>query len=308
MGTNLQFACLNSVRSRACAANSRSRGRAWLLLPLAVWLLSAGFTPALAQQPAQPALAQQVAQQALAQQQYLIGPGDILRISVFKNPDLSLDARVSEAGTLSYPLIGSVPVGGLTLSAAEKKLAELLREGGFVLNPQVNILVTTALAGLVSVLGEVKTPGRYAIEAAGGHLSGMLAVAGGIAPTGADIVIVSGLRGGKPFRREIDIVAMSLGSNAADDILLSGGDTLFVNRAPLFYIYGQVQKPGQVRLERAMTVMQALAAGGGMTGKGTSRGIVRHRRDAGGKVKEEGVSLDDDVRDQDVIYVKESLF
>jgi polysaccharide export outer membrane protein len=304
MATNLQFACLNSVQSRACAANSRSRGRAWLLLPLAVWLLGAGLTPALAQQSAQPALAQQ----ALAQQQYLIGPGDILRISVFKNPDLSLDARVSEAGTLSYPLIGSVPVGGLTLSGAEKKLAELLKEGGFVLNPQVNILVTTALSGLVSVLGEVKTPGRYAIEAAGGHLSGMLAVAGGIAPTGADIVIVSGLRGGKPFRREIDIVAMSLGSNAADDILLSGGDTLFVNRAPLFYIYGQVQKPGQVRLERGMTVMQALAAGGGMTGKGTSRGIVRHRRDAGGKVKEEGVSLDDDVRDQDVIYVKESLF
>src|ERR1700693_1985719 len=102
MATNLQFACLNSVQSRACAANSRSRGRAWLLLPLAVWLLSAGFTPALAQQPAQPALAQQVAQQALAQQQYLIGPGDILRISVFKNPDLRLDARVAEGGTLSY--------------------------------------------------------------------------------------------------------------------------------------------------------------------------------------------------------------
>jgi polysaccharide export outer membrane protein len=297
MGTNLHLKRVNSEQPPARAANSHRRNRRaspWLLLLMAVWLLGAEATPAQAQQP--------------VQQQYLIGPGDILRISVFKNPDLSLDARVSEAGNLSYPLIGSVPVGGLTLSAAERKLGDLLKEGGFVLNPQVNILVTTALAGLVSVLGEVKTPGRYAIEAAGGHLSGMLAVAGGIAPTGADIVIVTGMRGAKPFRREIDIVAMSLGSNAADDILLSGGDTLFVNRAPLFYIYGQVQKPGQVRLERGMTVMQALAAGGGMTGKGTSRGIVRHRRDAGGKVKEEGVSLDDDVRDQDVIYVKESLF
>jgi polysaccharide biosynthesis/export protein len=242
------------------------------------------------------------------QQQYLIVSGDILRISVFKNPDLSLDARVSESGTLSYPLIGSVPVAGLTPPAAEKRIADLLREGGFVLNPQVNILLTTALGGLVSVIGEVKTPGRYSTEAAGGHLSGMLAVAGGIAPTGADIAIVTGTRGGKPFRREIDIVAMSLGANAADDIALAGGDTVFVNRAPLFYIYGQVQKPGQVRLERNMTVMQALAAGGGVTGKGTSRGIVRHRRDASGKVKEESVSLDEDVRDQDVIYVKESLF
>jgi polysaccharide export outer membrane protein len=260
-------------------------------LALVVIWLGLGLTPARAQQ-----------------QQYLIGTGDILRISVFKNPDLSLDARVSEAGTLSYPLIGSVPVGGLTLPAAERKIAELLKDGGFVLNPQVNILVTQALAGLVSVIGEVKTPGRYSIELAGGHLSGMLAVAGGIAPTGSDVVIVSGARGGKPFRREIDIVSMSTGGNAADDIVLAGGDTLFVGRAPQFYIYGQVQKPGQVRLERGMTVMQALAAGGGVTGKGTSRGIVRHRRDPSGKVKEESVSLDEDVRDQDVIYVKESLF
>jgi polysaccharide export outer membrane protein len=79
---------------------------------------------------------------------------------------------VSEAGTLSYPLIGSVQVGGITLPAAEKKIGDLLREGGFVLNPQVNILITTALGGLVSVIGEVNTPGRYSIEAAGGHLSG----------------------------------------------------------------------------------------------------------------------------------------
>jgi polysaccharide biosynthesis/export protein len=292
MGTKLQLSCVNLEHSPDCGATPRVRDRhgyRWLVLPLVVWLL--GLAPAQAQQL-----------------QYLIGAGDILRISVFKNPDLSLDARVSEAGTLSYPLIGSVPVGGLTLPAAEKKLSDLLKEGGFVLNPQVNILLTQALGGLVSVIGEVKTPGRFALEGAGGHLSGMLAVAGGIAPTGSDTVIVTGMRGGKPLRREIDIVAMSLGSNAGDDIMLSGGDTLFVNRAPLFYIYGQVQRPGQVRLERGMTVMQALAAGGGVTGKGTSRGIVRHRRDASGKVKEESVSLDDDVRDQDVIYVKESLF
>jgi polysaccharide biosynthesis/export protein len=243
-----------------------------------------------------------------AQHEYLLVPGDILRISVFKSPDLSLDARVSEVGAIGYPLIGSVPVSGLTLPAAERKIAQLLKDGGFVLNPQVNILLTQALGNLVSVIGEVNTPGRYSIEAAGGHLSGMLAAAGGIGATGGDLVIVTGLRNGKPFRREIDVVKMSLSGNSTDDIDLYGGDTLFINRAPLFYIYGQVQKPGQVRLERAMTVMQALASGGGVTGKGTSRGIVRHRRDASGKVKEESVSLDDDVRDQDVIYVKESLF
>jgi len=249
------------------------------------------------------------AQQASAAQlEYHIGAGDILKISVFKNPDLTLEARVSEVGAISFPLVGLVQVGDLTLPAAERKIAELLKDGGFVVNPQVNILLETAFGNQVSVLGEVNKPGRYALDAAGGHLSGMLATAGGIMPTGSDTVIVSGARNGKPFRREIDVVKAAMEGNTADDVLLSGGDTVFVNHQPMFYIYGQVQKPGQYRLERNMTVMQALAVGGGITGKGTRRGIVLHRRDVHGKVNEIEVSLDDDVKDSDVIYVKESLF
>jgi polysaccharide biosynthesis/export protein len=269
-------------------------GRGPLLVTCLMVMSSWAMTPAIAQQT--------------PQKQYLLVPGDIMRIAVFKNPDLSLDLRVSEAGTIVYPLVGSVPVAGSTLPAAERKIAQMLKDGGFVLNPQVNILLTQALGNLVSVIGEVKTPGRYSVETSGGLLSGMLAAAGGISESGGDSMIVTGTRGGKPFRREIDIVKIFLSGNSADDIDLFGGDTIFVARAPQFYIYGQVQRPGQVRLERGMTVMQALAAGGGVTGKGTSRGIVRHRRDANGKVKEESVSLDEDVRDQDVIYVKESLF
>jgi polysaccharide export outer membrane protein len=242
------------------------------------------------------------------QQEYRLVPGDILKIAVFKNPELSVDARVSEGGSIAYPLVGAVPVNGLSLPEAERKIAAMLKDGGFVVNPQVSILLTQAFGNLVSVIGSVNTPGRYSLDAAGGYLSGMLAAAGGVAPTGGDFVVVTGLRGGKPFRREVDIVKMSMTGSSAEDIELHGGDTLFVEREPLFYIYGQVQKPGQFRLERGMTVMQALASGGGLTAKGTQRGIVRHRRDAGGKVKEEGVALDDDVHDQDVIYVKESLF
>jgi polysaccharide biosynthesis/export protein len=246
--------------------------------------------------------------QVRAQPEYLLAPGDILKISVFKNPDLSLDVRVSESGSIGYPLIGSVPLKGLTLPAAEAKISQMLRDGGFVVNPQVNILLTEGFGNLVSVIGEVNKSGRYSVDAAGGHVSGMLAAAGGVAPTGGEIVTISGNRAGKPFRRDVDIVKMSATGNQADDIELFGGDTLYVSRAPMFYIYGQVQKPGQYRLERGMTVIQALATGGGVTGKGTQRGIVRHRRDPNGKVKEEGVSMDDDVQDRDVIYVKESLF
>jgi polysaccharide biosynthesis/export protein len=242
------------------------------------------------------------------QLEYRIGAGDILKISVFKNPDLTLEARVSEVGAISFPLIGAVQVADLTLPAAEKKIAGLLKDGGFVVNPQVNILLETAFGNQVSVLGEVNKAGRYPLDAAGGRLSGLLATAGGIMPTGSDTVIVSGTRGGKPYRREIDVVKAAMEGNTADDVTLAGGDTVFVNHQPMFYIYGQVQKAGQYRLERDMTVMQALAVGGGITGKGTRRGIVLHRRDAHGKVNEIEVSLDDDVKDADVIYVKESLF
>ncbi len=270
----------------------KSKSRFFRILCSAIILLSAGMTP----------------RQSLANSEYLLGTGDILSISVFKNPDMLTTVRVSEQGTIGFPLIGAVQVGGLTMPQAERKIAQLLKDGGFVINPQVNILMTTAVSSQVSVLGEVNRPGRYPLEIAGGHVTGMLATAGGISATGSDIVIVEGTRNGKPFRREVDILQLSLQNGMSEDADLSGGDTIFVNRAPLFYIYGQVQRAGQYRLERRMTVMQALAAGGGVTGKGSRRGIVVHRRDAKGAVKEETVALDDEIKDQDVIYVQESLF
>ena len=248
------------------------------------------------------------ARPARAVEEYLLGPGDIIKITVFKNPDLSAEARVSESGTIGYPLIGTVPVKGLTLPGAEHRIAQLLKDGGFVLNPQVNILLTVAVGNQVSVLGEVNKPGRYPTDGAGGHLSGMLASAGGVSAAGSDIVVVTGTRGGKSFRKEVDVAKMSQSGNATDDLDLQGGDTLFVGRAPQFYVDGQVTRPGGYRLDKGMTVRQALAAGGGVTGKGTMRGIVLHRREAGGKMKESRVSLDAEVRDQDVIYVKESMF
>jgi polysaccharide export outer membrane protein len=243
-----------------------------------------------------------------AQQEYLLGTGDILKITVFKNPDLSMEARVSELGSISFPLVGAVQVRGLTLPGAERKISQMLKDGNFVLNPQVNALLLQAVSNQVAVLGQVKAPGRYSIETSGGNLSGVLAAAGGIAQTGADTVIVTGTREGKSFRREIDIVAMFGAGAMAEDIPLVGGDALFVNRASQFYVYGEVQRPGVFRLERDMTVMQALAAGGGITPNGTTRGVVLHRRDGAGKVKEMNVGLQDSVKDEDVIYVKAGLF
>jgi len=254
------------------------------------------------------ALLGSVPRTAQAVEDYLLSPGDVIKIVVFKNPDLSTDAQISETGTISYPLIGTVVLKGLTLSGAERKIAQMLRDGGFVMNPQVNILLTLGVGNQVDVLGEVNKPGRYSIESGGGKLTGVLAEAGGIAPTGSDVVIVTGKRNGQPFRKEVDVVALSQSGNGGDDLELKGGDTLFVNHAPMFYIYGQVQRPGGYRVEKDMTVIQAIADGGGITGKGTTRGIVLRRKDGSGKVKESKVTLDSEIHDQDVLYVKESMF
>ena len=239
---------------------------------------------------------------------YLIGPGDLLRISVFQNPDLTLETRVGEDGTISYPLIGTVKIGGGTIPAAERHIAQLLKEGGFVLKPQVSILLMTVRGSQVSVLGQVNRPGRYPIETANMRMADALATAGGIAPTGADTVIFVGTRDGKLTRQVIDVENFFGNPEASRDFLMHAGDVLYVQRAPVFYIYGEVQRPGSYRLERDMTLMQALAAGGGLTPKGTQKGLRIHRRGANGKIQTLELGLDDPLQANDVVYVKESLF
>lgn len=241
------------------------------------------------------------------QAEYRLGDGDNIRISVFQNPDLSLDTRVSENGLISFPLIGSVKVGGLTIPAASAAIANALRSGGFIQNPQVNINLTKNLGHQVSLLGGVGKPGRYPLETFNTRVSEILAMAGGIGPNGADIAIVTGTRNGKPFRKKIDIPGMFL-DDKQDDILVAGGDVIYVPDAPKFSIYGEIQRPGAYRIERNMTVRQALALAGGVTQRGTLRDMTVFRRGADGATTSSGVAMDDLVRPDDVYQLKESLF
>lgn len=241
-------------------------------------------------------------------QDYRLGAGDAIGVQVYQSPDLSVDARVSESGVISYPLIGSVQLGGLTIGEAEKKIADALRTGGFVKVPQVNIVLRQVRGNQVAVLGQVSRPGRFPLETFNTRVSDMLAAAGGVTPTGDDVLILTGHREGKPFRKVIDIPALFLNEKSDEDIVLAGGDTLYVNKAPMFYIYGEAQRPGPYRIERGMTVMQALAQGGGPTVRGSENRLRLHRRDAAGKVVETTPRLTDPVRAEDVIYVRESLF
>jgi polysaccharide export outer membrane protein len=240
--------------------------------------------------------------------EYRLGAGDILHITVYQNPDLTLDTRVSEAGNISYPLLGNVHLGGLTVTEAEHKLAAGLRSGNFIKQPQVTVLVSQVHGNEASVLGQVNRPGRFPLEVAGLRLTDLLAMAGGIAPTGAERVIVVGSREGRPYRTEVDLPSVFQASGRGADIPIVNGDVIWVDRAPMVYIYGEVQRPGAIRLERNMTVMQALAAGGGLTQRGTERGMRIHRLGPDGKMHEIEPKMDDEVRNGDVVYVRESIF
>ncbi|MBI2293430.1 MAG: polysaccharide export protein EpsE [Betaproteobacteria bacterium] len=263
-----------------------------------------------AQVPAVSREEQQNKPELARQIEYQLGAGDMIKIVVFQNPDLTVEARVTENGTISFPLIGEVKVGGFTIPAAEQTIAKALKDGGFIQQPQVNIVLQQIRGYQVAVLGQVNRPGRFPLDTLNVRVSEMIAIAGGITvATGADVAVLTGTREGKPFRKEIDIAGMFADRNRLqDDLVVAGGDVIYVQRAPIFYIYGEVQRPGSYRVERNMTVRQALAQGGGPTLRGTERWLRLHRRGADGKVAILRPGFDDPVQPDDVIYVRESIF
>lgn len=243
------------------------------------------------------------------QSEYRLAGGDSVRIQVFQNPDLGLETRITENNTITYPLIGTARIGGLTVQDAEQVIAKALKDGGFIRQPQVIIVLLQNRGNLVSVLGQVGRPGRYPLDTVPVRLSELVAAAGGIAATGADRLIVSGTREGKPFRREIDFAGMLLHDKPGDDIVVQPGDVVYVDRNPVFYIYGEIQRPGAYRIERDMTVRQALALSGGLSPRGTDRNLELYRRGRDGAMEAvPGYGLNDPIRADDVIRVPQSLF
>lgn len=237
----------------------------------------------------------------------LLGPGDVVRIAVYGSPDMAVETRVSEAGAITFPLLGQVTVGGLAVAAAERKIAGLLEHGGYLKKPQVNMIITNLASQQVSVLGQVNRPGRYPIEGRRKVLD-LLAMAGGIGTEGGDVVSLVRMRNGVAQRDTLDIVDMVRKGELAGDIDVTGGDVIYVERAPRAYIVGEVQRPGPFRLERAMTLQQALSAGGGLSPRGSLRGMRITRRDSTGHTQTLTAKMDDQVEVDDVITVRESWF
>jgi polysaccharide export outer membrane protein len=204
-------------------------------------------------------------------------------------------------------LIGEVELAGLTSAEAGSRIAEKLKRGNFIINPQVSVSILQVRSRQVSVLGQFTKPGNYVIEDNRSRLTDILTMAGGISPTGSDTIRVLTNRAGKYEEHEIKLSDLFHGGNPTTNLQLENGDTIFVDRAPVFYIYGEVQRAGAYRLEPNTIVMHALSLGGGLTERATERGIGIQRRMPNGELEMIDAKLTDRIQPDDIVLVRERL-
>lgn len=237
-----------------------------------------------------------------------IGPDDVLRISVYGYDDLKTETRVSPDGRISFPLIGEVDAKGKSSMELEEAIAVQLINGGFIRDAQVSVSVLEHISQQVSVLGYVNKPGRYPLDSESSIVD-LIAMAEGIDEMGDNKVVVTRNVNGKPQKQELNLNAyLDKSETSIEPYKMHPGDQVFVPKAPMFYIYGEVQNPGGYRLEPEFSVVKAVSIGGGLTLRGNEQGIVIKRKNGNGQLQEIEVELGEGVLKDDVIYVGERWF
>jgi polysaccharide export outer membrane protein len=245
---------------------------------------------------------------------YVVGPQDVLKITVFDEAQLTGMFRVDNDGAFQYPFIGRVTAAGRTLREIEGELTKRLAEG-YVKRPQVALEVDQYRSRSLFIVGEVRTPGKYPLT---GQMTLIeaLAQAGYTTPSaGSDVLILrsaSADAAGRELTPEqatqttrINLTELQAGRTTSN-IVLKEGDTIFVPKAEKFYVSGFVKAPGAYSFERGMTVLQALSLAGGVSEKGSNR-RVRVQRVVNGQKKELDVKLTDLVQPNDTIIVRQRL-
>ena len=253
---------------------------------------------------------------------YIVGSQDVLAITVYDEEEISGKYTVEADGTFTFPLIGRVKAGGLSLRDVEQALRRALAEG-FFRNPQVSVAVEQYRSQRVFVMGEVRAPGPYplvgdmtlieALARAGStteHAAGeaLIVRSSAAAPTSGPVLPVQDdldpANGADVIR--VDLKALQSG-RLSSNATLRDGDTIFVPRAELVYVFGQVNRPGSYALQRGTTVLQALSLAGGLTDRGAT-GRIRIARVVDGKKVEVRVKIEDVVLPGDTIIVPERYF
>lgn len=254
------------------------------------------------------------ANQQVMAESFPLGAGDIIKITVYGQPDLTTMTRIAEDGKITFPLIGDVKVGGQSTAQSEHTIAEMLQAKGIVKNPTVNIFLdqrSQTLANSVTVLGQVAKPGKYPVQDISvpgvKTLVDLLAMAGGTNANAADYLLLVKNQDKEQKKVRVDLVSLIKNGSLDSNYLLNGGDIILVPEMDVFYIYGKVEHPGRYRLERGMSVMQALSVAGGVADRGSESGMVIKRRGPNG-IQSLNAAITDALQPDDVIYIKESIF
>lgn len=250
---------------------------------------------------------------------YVIGPDDVLAVVDFDQADLSGKYTVQADGTFTFPLVGKVKAGGLTLPELETELKKQLADG-FFRDPQLSVSIDQYRSQQIYIVGEVRSPGSYMLKGPM-TLIEAIALAGSALPSASDDILIVRPKDGKPHGPTLaeqqggdktpDVIKVNLkalqSGALADNIQLTDGDTIFVPRADTIYIFGQVRSPGAYPIQPTTTVLQALSLAGGVTDRGsTSR--IKIVRFVDGQKKEFKVKLSDLVKPGDTIIVQERFF
>jgi polysaccharide export outer membrane protein len=247
---------------------------------------------------------------------YVIGPEDLLTITVFDEADLTNKYRVDSEGMVTFPLVGRIPASGLTIREFQDRLVERL-SSGYIKNPQVRVEMDQYKSQSVFVIGEVRTPGKIVMSGTMSLIEA-LALAGSPTTAASSELIVIHPKKVKPgeatlpdeatdaVRTLVNIKDLQVGK-AGQGIVLQDGDTVFVPKAQTFYITGQVRSPGSYVLEPGMTILQAISLAGGLTERGSDRGM-KIERIVGGKRQEVDVTLTDTVQPNDTIVIRQRFF
>jgi polysaccharide export outer membrane protein len=249
---------------------------------------------------------------ASAQTNYVLGPQDVVNITVLGEEDLSRKYTIEQDGTFTFPLIGRVTARGLTLRALEQEIRSKLA-ANYLKNPEVSVAVDAYQSQKVMVWGEVNQPNEYQLTGDMTLLSA-LARAGSVTPNaGREAVIVRAAKStaagaaADPEIIRVDLTELQAG-NMALNIPLRDGDTINVPKAQSAFVSGYVKNPGAYAVEEGMTVLQVLSLAGGLTERGSDRRINVSRTVDGKNKLFKGVNLTSLVQPGDTIVVGQRIF
>ena len=243
-----------------------------------------------------------------ATSRYLIGPQDLLKITVLDEPELTNDYRVDSDGYITFPYIGRVQAGGLNPGDLQDRIRNLLSPS-YLKNPQVRVDIDQYKSQSVLVSGEVRQPGKIPMTGAMTVLEA-LAAAGSPTPSASSEVTIARPRKAGSDQPEAQVVRVNwkdLALGKGTDPVLQDGDLLNVAKAQTFFITGQVKNSSSYVLEPGMTVEQAIALAGGLTERGSDRRIRVTRSVKGIRVTI-SLSLSDLVQPGDTITIQQRIF